>query len=81
MAIELLLKHKPNLTIKNIYGETAIEVSSSGEIRKIFKSHAEVDQYNNNNSYSRTVIDNVVLRNNRADMIKSMMFKARMLPP
>lgn len=71
----LLLKHSPDMRIKNKCGQTPPELSTNVEIQKLLSSF-DVDHPT---GYSRTVIDNIVLHNNRADMIKERMFKARFL--
>jgi len=74
-SLALLLKHKPNLSIKNEYGLIAYELALNIETQKLFPSFNSKQL----SGYSRTVIDNIVLHNNRADMIKERMFKARFL--
>lgn len=72
-ALSFLLEKNPDLSIKNIYGLTAPEVSTSIEIKKMFPSLG-TDQ-----GYNRTVVDKIILHNNRADVVKSIMFKKRLL--
>eukprot|EP00826_Nyctotherus_ovalis_P065150 TRINITY_DN9570_c0_g1_i1.p1 TRINITY_DN9570_c0_g1~~TRINITY_DN9570_c0_g1_i1.p1 ORF type:complete len:338 (+),score=88.77 TRINITY_DN9570_c0_g1_i1:498-1511(+) len=75
-AIEWLLEKEPDLTIKNRYGMLACEMASTVEVRSVFTNKADLRIGNN---YSRTVMDGIVLHNNRADVIKSFMFKARLI--
>lgn len=75
-ALTWLLERKPDLSIKNCYGETPVEISANIEIRKIFEKYTKSTSKNN---YSRTVMDGVILHNNRADMIKSFMFRAQLM--
>jgi len=78
-ALSWLLTQKPDLTIKNSFGETAPEVSANIEIRNLFGQNTSVSKPDST-GYSRTVLDNnVILHNNRADMIKFLMFKGQML--
>jgi hypothetical protein len=74
-SLSLLLEHKPDLSIKNKCGLVASELAASIETQKLFASFSSEQL----SGYSRTVIDNIVLHNNRADMIKKRMFKARFL--
>eukprot|EP01022_Parablepharisma_sp_SALTPOND_P025582 TRINITY_DN59_c0_g7_i1.p1 TRINITY_DN59_c0_g7~~TRINITY_DN59_c0_g7_i1.p1 ORF type:complete len:795 (+),score=65.68 TRINITY_DN59_c0_g7_i1:112-2496(+) len=76
-ALNWLLTKGPDLSIKNIYGETAIETAASVETRQIFSLHTKVPD--KGDSYSRTVMEGVILHNNRADMVKSFMFRAQLL--
>lgn len=75
--IEWFLKKKPDLEAKNIYGETAVEVAANLSIRQLLQ------QYSNQNkvkdTYTRTVVENVIFHNNRADFVKSMMFRAQLM--
>ena len=74
-ALSFLLELNPVLTIKNNYGQTAPEISTNIDIKKLFSSY-NADQ---KSGYERTIIDKVILHNNRADMIRSLMFKGQML--
>eukprot|EP00826_Nyctotherus_ovalis_P059807 TRINITY_DN8350_c0_g1_i3.p1 TRINITY_DN8350_c0_g1~~TRINITY_DN8350_c0_g1_i3.p1 ORF type:complete len:483 (-),score=146.72 TRINITY_DN8350_c0_g1_i3:880-2328(-) len=75
-ALVWLLEQRPNLGVKNVYGETAIETSANVEVRKMFEKCVGVDK---RGSYSRTVMDGVLLHNNRADVVKSFMFRAQLM--
>jgi len=72
-ALSFLLGKNPDLSIKNCYGLTAPEVSTTVEIQNMFPSLKDEQ------GYKRTVVDNMILRNNRADMIKAIMFKKQLL--
>jgi protein-serine/threonine kinase len=75
--LKWLLEQKPDLTLKNNYGETASEVVANVEARALFLQHKKEES----GSYSRTMLtNNMILHNNRADMIKSIMFKGKLLP-
>ena len=74
-ALKICLNYKPDLTIKNVYSETPIEVASSVEVIKLLNEQVkDVDE-----RYGRTVVNNVLVRNNRADVIKQMFFKGQRL--
>eukprot|EP00826_Nyctotherus_ovalis_P024190 TRINITY_DN1874_c0_g1_i2.p1 TRINITY_DN1874_c0_g1~~TRINITY_DN1874_c0_g1_i2.p1 ORF type:complete len:579 (-),score=111.37 TRINITY_DN1874_c0_g1_i2:784-2520(-) len=75
-ALSWFLEQKPDLDLRNMYNETAMETSGSVEVRQIFGMVVKVGK---EDSYSRIVMENVILHNNRADMIKSFMFKAQMM--
>lgn len=75
-ALTWLLMRNPDITIKNACGETPVEISSNIEIQKIFVTYSKTSS---ENTYSRTVMEGVLLHNNRADMIKSFMFRAQLL--
>jgi hypothetical protein len=70
------LEWHPNLSIKNCYGETAVEISANIEIRKIFEKYITTP---GNNHYSRTIIDKIILHNSRVDIIKSFIFRAQLM--
>jgi ankyrin repeat protein len=74
-ALSFLLSHNPDLSIKNGCGLIAVEVATTVETQRLFPpSRTELSP-----GYNRTVIDKTVLRNNRADMIKSILFKNQLL--
>jgi len=75
-ALTWFLKQQPDLSLKNMYKETAIEAATNIEIRQIFGSYTKVKQ---EGDYRRAVIDGVIRHNNRADMIKNFMFRAQIL--
>lgn len=75
-ALIWLLERKPDLSIKNCYGERPVDISANIEIKKIFEKY---DKPTGKNNYSRTVMDGVILHNNRADTIKSFMFRAQLM--
>jgi len=70
------LECHPNLDIKNRYGETVIEISMNMEIKRIFEKYTKVPDKTH---YSRTIINGVILHNNRADIIKSFIFRAQLM--
>ncbi len=76
-ALAWLLTKRPDISIKNAYGETAVEMAANVEIRQIFaRSSKGADR---DDTYSRTVIEGVILHDNRADMVKNFMFRAQLL--
>lgn len=74
----IILKQKPDLTLKNTFGETADEVASNVDIRNLLLQNGKIAEADKT-GYNRTVMDNIILHNNRADMIKLLMFKGQML--
>ena len=79
--LEICLNYNPDLTIRNIYGETPLEIAANVATRNVFlKVKKEIEalkQLKKKDLYTRTVIKNVILHNNRADMIKSLLFKGQ----
>lgn len=75
-ALEWMLEQRPNLAAKNIYGESPVDTSANLEVRRVFEKRTKVAS---RSSYSRTVMDGVLLHNNRADRIKSFMFRAQLM--
>ncbi len=76
-ALQWMLSRGPNLQIKNSCGLTAVDVAANVEIHRLFISKVAAPA--GDPGYSRTVVDRIILHNNRADMIKSLMFKGQML--
>lgn len=76
-GVRWLLGEGPDLSVKNKYGETAFDVAATVEVREVFAESMRLDKTSNN--YSRTVMDGLVLHNNRADVIKGFMFKAQLI--
>eukprot|EP00826_Nyctotherus_ovalis_P041041 TRINITY_DN4092_c0_g1_i5.p1 TRINITY_DN4092_c0_g1~~TRINITY_DN4092_c0_g1_i5.p1 ORF type:complete len:479 (-),score=125.47 TRINITY_DN4092_c0_g1_i5:43-1326(-) len=81
-GIVMCLKCNPDFNIKNIYGETPREVAASLEVRELLVPLKEYsNQYKEvkkeESTYTRTVVQNVILHNNRADMVKTILFKAQ----
>ncbi len=72
-ALAWVLRQNPNLSLKNGCGLTPVDVAASVEIHRLFGAAPAED------GYARTVVDNIVLHNNRADMVKSLMFRGQML--
>jgi len=84
-ALEYYLKQKPDKTVKNKFGELAAEVAANVDVRNLFKKYTgkdnkteELKKEGIDGSYSRTVVQNLILHNNRADMIRGLMFQAQM---
>lgn len=75
--LEWFLKKKPNLVLKNIYGETAVEVAAKLEVRQLLLQNSQ--EIAGQDTYSRTVVKNAIFHNNRADFVKSTMFRAQMI--
>jgi len=81
-CIAICLKCNPDFNIKNIYGETPKEVAASLEVRELL---VPLKQYSNQYketkkgeaTYNRTVVKNVIVHNNRADVIKSLLYRTQ----
>ena len=91
-ALEICLNYNPDIKVKNIYGETAVEIATNVETRNVFisymkkhnmtiskESSPDIKKKLKRETYNRTIIENVILHNNRADMIKSLLFKEQQL--
>eukprot|EP00826_Nyctotherus_ovalis_P048485 TRINITY_DN571_c0_g2_i4.p1 TRINITY_DN571_c0_g2~~TRINITY_DN571_c0_g2_i4.p1 ORF type:complete len:752 (+),score=107.88 TRINITY_DN571_c0_g2_i4:334-2589(+) len=76
-GVKWLLGEDPDLSIKNKYGEIAFDVAATVEVREVFAESMRLEKSSNN--YSRTVMDGLVLHNNRADVIKGFIFKAQLI--
>jgi ankyrin repeat protein len=80
-ALTFLLSNKPDLNVKNAFGETIEEVAANLEIKNMVQQYQKNSNANSNEnektaaSYTRTVVENMILHNGRADMVKSLMFK------
>jgi len=72
-CLEFYLQLNPDTNAKNIYEETPIEVAKNVEVRNFLIKSTKGTEVKN--AYRRTVIQNVILHNNRADMVKSLVFK------
>jgi len=80
--LNLILKYEPDLNIKNIYYETALDIAGNCECYKIIENYLinkNPDKIINKNSYSRTIIENIILHNSRSDFIKTLLFKTQIL--
>eukprot|EP00826_Nyctotherus_ovalis_P005759 TRINITY_DN1130_c0_g3_i2.p1 TRINITY_DN1130_c0_g3~~TRINITY_DN1130_c0_g3_i2.p1 ORF type:complete len:663 (-),score=109.63 TRINITY_DN1130_c0_g3_i2:807-2795(-) len=75
-ALNWFLTKQPDLSLKNSYGETPAETAASLEIRQIFTKSAKLFV---NKNYSRTVMRELLLHNNRADVIKGIMFQTQLI--
>lgn len=75
-ALRWLLTRQPDLGVKNACGETAVETAMSVEIRRMLENCVGVSK---EGKYARTVMEGMVIHNNRADVIKSFMFKAQLM--
>lgn len=76
-GLKTLLNYNPDLNIKNIYGELAYTLAGSVEIQKLLEIAS--GNKDDERGYSRTIVDNLIIHNNRADHIKSLMFKTNIL--
>ena len=56
-----------------------IEVSASVEIKRLLEKIMNADENKKLSTYRRTVVNNVLIHNNRIDMIKSLLFKRQQL--
>ena len=70
-ALGWFLTKSPDLSIKNTCGETSIEAASSIEIRQMFASYTKIP--GKAGDYSRTVMEGVILRNSRVDVVNRVM--------
>jgi len=79
----ICLNYKPDITIRNIYEETPIEIAANIKIRTSFsnatKFFTEESKAKKHNTYKRTVVNDLILHNNRADMVKSLLFKKQQI--
>jgi len=75
-CVKWLLSKEPDLNIKNKCGVIVFEIASTVEIRQIFTQCGKLKV---NNNYSRTVMNGIVLYNNRADTVKSLIFKVKLI--
>jgi protein-serine/threonine kinase len=80
-CIALCLKSNPDFNIKNIYGETPREVAANLEVRELLvplkEYFGQYKETKKEDTYTRTVVKNVIVHNNRADVIKSLLFKTQ----
>ena len=76
-SVKWFLSQGPDLSIKDKYGELPFDVASTVGIRQLFTE--DVKQQMIDNYYSRTVMDGLLLHNNRADVVKSFIFKAQLM--
>ncbi len=76
-ALEVLLKSGADMRIKNTYGETPVEVAANLPIRQLCQN--SIKEKTVSDTYSRRIVGNVIFHDNRADMVESLMCRARML--
>jgi protein-serine/threonine kinase len=69
-------KGNPDFTIKNKYAETPIEISANVITRNLIIQLSGL-KYNKEGGYKRTVVDNMILHNNRADIVKNLLLKIK----
>ena len=74
--LKFLLTQKPNLDLKNKYGMTASEFSATIKVNKLFSSNSKLALGKN---YTRTIIGQLLMHNNRVDTIKSIFFKRKLI--
>ena len=77
--LSVLLKNNPDLNIRNMYKETPADIATTVDCFKLLQQSKEEDPASPTTGYTRTVVDNLILHNGRADMIKSLMFKTSLL--
>lgn len=75
-SLSWLLAQGPDLTIKNIYNETAIEVAATYEVTQEFARYVKPER--KKDTYSRTIMENIMFHNNRIDTVKSYLFKQQL---
>jgi len=74
--LQWLLEQKPDLTLKNNYRETPIDVAANAETKTLLLQHGAEES----GCYSRTMLtDNMILHNNRADMVKLLLLKGKLI--
>ena len=78
-ALSLCLKQKPDLTVKNKYLQTPIEMAANLQVHNLFRTACctpdKKEKTEESGTYTRTVVQNVILHNNRVDMVKSLLLK------
>lgn len=72
-CLDFYLQLKPNADIKNTYGETPAEIAKNVEVRNLLLSIAHNTE--KKETYKRIVVKDLILHNNRADVVKSLVFK------
>jgi ankyrin repeat protein len=77
--LKTLLQKRPDVAIKNSFGETPVELAATVNIRQLFATSIDAGTAGSP-GYARTVLDGFILHNNRADMVKKLMFQTRFLP-
>jgi len=68
VVIYLLNSADPDITMKNSYSMTCIDVTTSLEVRRIFESRGLING-STFSSFGRTCFDDVILYNSRTDLI------------
>ena len=66
--LKVMLSFKPDISIKNHAGLTAIDVAINLEARKVFESMGLVNE-KTVNSFGRTSVDEFIIYNSRADLV------------
>eukprot|EP00826_Nyctotherus_ovalis_P057610 TRINITY_DN7885_c0_g2_i2.p1 TRINITY_DN7885_c0_g2~~TRINITY_DN7885_c0_g2_i2.p1 ORF type:complete len:423 (+),score=82.47 TRINITY_DN7885_c0_g2_i2:208-1476(+) len=72
-CLDFYLQLKPDGDIKNIYGETPAEIAKNVEVRNLLLNITHSTE--KKETYKRIVIKDLILHNNRADVVKSFIFK------
>lgn len=79
-SLEICLNYNPDITIKNIHGETALEVAANIETRNVFLASIKQNKVKlRKDGYERIVYNDIIFHNNRADVVRSLLFKAQQL--
>ena len=76
-ALNVYINWNPDLNIKNIYNETPLEIAKNITTRNMLLKYYKNTKIKQHDKYVRTVIQNIILHNNRADTIKSLLFKLK----
>jgi hypothetical protein len=76
-ALEWFVQRNPDLTLKNVYNETAMEIAANVTVRQLLQKHCKIEP--SSGGYTRTIVENVILRTSRADMIRSLMFRGQLM--
>ncbi len=78
-ALTWFITRGPDLAIKNIYGESAVEVAANLEVRQVLALALQPKPTKDADTYNRKVVQGIILHNNRADMIKTLMYRGQLI--
>ena len=76
-AFEWYLGRHPDLTLKNVFNETATDVAANLSVRQLCQQHSR--PCGAGDTYTRTVVENVILRTSRADTVRRLMFIGQLM--
>ena len=78
-ALQVVLAHKPDLTLKNGCGETALDVAGTVKVKGLLQNSLKDQRSVDPGGYTRTEIGDCLIHDNRVDMVKGILFKSRLL--